>query len=247
VNKVINSIDESPKKSKYNFKFAMRFALPAMMIVAVFCIQIFYSNIPQPVADNPSGSGSEANVAETPKKSNNWFSIIAYAADTEYAEDSDILQIEIKRDMKVQFPSLQLLEESAIIDDEIVRIVYTYSHYDTAGFKFEGENIKFIDFESKNGWVNKIPIIYEGSQSEDIETYFNIPRTTTLEGNDIFKLMVTWVPFDYQTAIRLGEDYIEYLTDIITITVTFEDGEVMTQYVEMTIDDDGYVYAQIIG
>ena len=229
-NEILTNILTNPvtNKNPFNFKRIVKYALPAIMVFAIIFIQIFYV----PVLTNQQQS----------LKSNNRFSLVAYAADL---TSEDIIQSEIIKDIKVKLPSLRMIEESGL------KVGYAY--YDTAGFKIEGENIKSVYFESKNGILHTIPLILpspkpnpELANELEITAYFEIPGTIILDGEDILNLMVMWIPYKYQEAFRLGEDYQEFLTDTITITVAFNDGEEMTQIAEITIDDDsGDVYAEL--
>ena len=78
VNKMISStsIDESPKtakKSRKDWKFIIKFALPALMVLSIFCFQMF---------SIPSNT-----------KNGNWFSLVVYA-------DENIPD-EIAKEMKI--------------------------------------------------------------------------------------------------------------------------------------------------
>jgi len=256
VNKIINSINESPQKTKKAkqtwFKPALKFALPALLVLTIVCIQIIQTNVSQ-VINAPITSdnvvSSEANAAAIPK-SNNWFSLVAYAVDN---KSDEVIQIELQKDIKVVLPALRMITYGPMpMDNKEVTIAYIYSYYDTSGFKIEGENIKSVIFKSKYGGMRTIPIDFEHHSDSDYEfesyeAMVEFRRTVIMESDDIFDLMVTWWAEDYQAAVCLGEDSQKYLTDTITITVTFDDDEQITQIVEMTIDEEtGEIFAQIV-
>ena len=69
-----------------------------------------------------------------------------------------------------------------------------------------------------------------------------------LEGDDISNLQYyNWTPEKLINA-RLEGNYREYYKDTVTVTVSFDDGEVIKQTVEITIDENtGEMFAQITG
>ena len=227
-------------KNPFNIKRIIKYTLPAIMVLMVIFVQLFAVPVLKNQQQIPANTGNNA-VVQVPKN-NNWFSIVAYAADDTL---NTIIQSEMTNGIKIKLPSLWIKEESGL------KIVYAY--YDTAGFKIEGENIKSVHFESKNGMVRTLPLIipsptpnWKLANEPEITPYLQIPKSATLDGNDILNLMFLWTPDEYQTAFSLGENYQEFLTDTITITVMFDDGEEITQIIAITIDDEsGDIYAEL--
>ena len=261
VNKVINAIDktgESPQnqiKSKRYLKPVIKFALPALLIACAFCFQIINSNIPRFV-------DSENGIVETEeKKSGNWFSLVVYA--------EDMTPVEITKDMKIKLPGNILWWGTSrnlgfsITDrfgnrDEYMDIPLFVTIFpeeidgngevkrvNRSGFEFEGENMKSVSLESKYG---KISCLDENNEWENSSHII-------LEDADISSKCFHWFPVtlynhlsDMPVRDPDNNDYQQYLTDTITITVTFDDGEVMTQIAEITIGEEtGELFGQIIG
>jgi hypothetical protein len=251
VNKVINAIDKSPQKTKSAWqKHIIKFALPAALVFGAVCFMIIGGNITQII--NPDNG-----VAETPK-SNNWFSLVAYAA-----EDTTF---EITKDIKVLLPggiwtftrdaegyfSWGWRSGTGIDGDGKIFPIPN-------NFTIEGENMKSVKVESKNGEFALsmgIPYVthpdYASVRDFQIqlstgELYQGI-KTVYLENDDIsYMRFFKWIPIKLIESEMTG-DYKEYYTDTITITITFDDGEIMTQIAEITIDENtGEMFAQIIG
>jgi hypothetical protein len=117
--------------------------------------------------------------------------------------------------------------------------------------------MKSVNVESKNGTFNdsiKTRNLMSASD-EELDAHFRehghyrfYVNPVYLEGDDILNLQYfNWQPEKLINS-RLEGNYKEYYSDIITITVTFDDGEVMTQSAEITIDEiTGDMFAQIIG
>jgi len=252
---------EKSKKNRTDFKRIARFALPAMMILAIIFIPIFHGNTPL----EPANTGeNEANAIELPK-SGNRFLLVAYASNDTSDDDGEI-SVEITRDIKIKLPFFQATDlfmmsypsDSTIPVSFNYAVSHVYSRFDSEGFKVEGENIKSINFESRNGRLitkQKIDYLYDdgGTGVFYIPTLFD---TVYVEGEELFDLRVKWFPYEFQGEVEVNEpeiyevphkaDQYIFKNDIITITVMFHDGEVITQIVEMTKDEYGYIYARII-
>lgn len=288
VNKVINSIEESPAKAKKQnlHKTFIKLALPAMMILCVFCVHIIGGNMTK--IEDAQG------LAETPK---NWFGLVAYA--------EDMPAVEITKDMKVKLPSGAFIMH----EPEEGMTTGSVSFKGEIGFKIDGDNIESVNFKSENctfvkplrNWddflicsIELDSSIYQpGKDLRDLwendeffakikEEYFqgisqeysDYGWSSYSEGisdkwrldimlaeirphifgvhdiiieKDLLDLPITWIP-ENLFVNRYSGDYKEYLTDIITITATFNDGEEITQFVEISIDEEtGDIFAQIIG
>jgi len=211
------AVTQKQKKARQIWKPILKFALPALMIACMFCFQIIGPGF---------WKATELN-------SGNWFSIVAYASgDTTF---------EITKDMKVQLPAGTWYINRDYYNPEPQEGAISHSWtmaFDDAGnpipggFVIEGENIKSVKFESINGCF-----VYDAG-----------PTTTVyLENEDITQSKnFIWGPFKLVESRFIG-DYQEYLTDTVTITVTFDNGEIMTQIVEITVDEyTGEMFAQII-
>ena len=246
VNKVISSADKTgespqpvskPRHKRHNWsRNIIKFALPALMIFGVFCFQIIGPGI-WGTAEPESG---------------NRFTLVAYASpDTTF---------EITKDMKVLLPAGNWVVEHrdggisvgwrAMPDEN--------GEYIPGGFIIQGENMKSVNVESKNGTFNDNiktrQLIMFASEEELYAHYrehghyrFHV-NPVYLEGDDILNLQYfNWTPEKLINS-RLEGNYKEYYSDTITITVKFDDGEVLTQIAEITIDENtGDMFAQIIG
>ena len=279
VNKMISSIsiDESPKtakKSRKDWKFIIKFALPALMVLSIFCFQII-------------GPGFWGN---TKTESGNWFSLVVYA--------EDMTTVEIPKDIKIKLPgnyfhwgvmtysdgvysdgrysiTLNTMNDSITLTDDhiygvdgwkevweeceylpFVIIGFTdetdeaeeFVRANRGGFAFEGENIRSVSLESKYG-------TFSWFDGDDVFTAnFYQDKLIILENADISSKWFSWFPTALKNSLNElpvrdpeNNDYQQYLTDTVTITVLFDDGEVMTQVVEITIDENtGETFAQII-
>jgi hypothetical protein len=294
VNKVINLINESPqeiKKSRQIWKPMIKFALPALIIISVFCFQIIGGNMSK-VVNDPDVLGN------LELKNNNWFSLAVYASD-------EMAPVEITRDMKIKMPGnyfhwgMMTLSDGVYTDGRYIVTINSgndsitltddniygvddweaddwkafmeereYFHFviigfmdetdetgETAkvnkgGFAFEGENINSVSLESKYGEFS-----WTGENDKWGEWNWEHDTHIILEGAEISSKWFSWFPTTLQKnlselPVRNPEnyDYRQYLTDTITINVTFDDGEIITQIVELTIDENtGETFAQIIG
>ena len=229
------------KEGKNMYKNIIKFALPAMLVFGAICFQIFGGNIVQ--LTNPD------NVIEE-NKSNNWFSLVAYAsADTTF---------EITKDMKVLLPAGTW---NIRHQDGGFGVGWSAGYTETGeiipgGFNIKGENIKSVHVESKNGsFADNIftrELLMNGSDEEvaawSMNRYAYNVNPVYLEGDDILNLeYFAWQPVKLIES-RLTGNYKEYFTDMVTITVTFDDGEVITQIAEISIDENtGETFGQIIG
>ena len=250
LNQVADSISDpqqKTKKSKQVWKPIIKFALPALMILGVFCFQILGGTITK-IMDNPWISGTSE------VKNNNWFSLVAYASEnTTFA---------ITKDMKVKLPAgtwyINRNYDYNNPDPHNGDISHSWTMaYDESGnpipggFVIEGENIKSVKFESKNGCFVYAVICqdeYDEIAEQFSKQYAGPKNTVYLEKSDIKQSKnFIWGPFELVNSRFIG-DYQKYLTDTITTTITFDDGEVMTQTVEITIDEyTGDMFAQITG
>jgi hypothetical protein len=257
--------NQNRKRNKFNFQRIARAALPAFIILAIFCIPIFQNTIPQVLVENPG-------IAEMPK-SGNWFSLIAYATDTASDSDDETF-VEITRDIAIKIPFYQAMDfmmvhypsDSPIPVSFNYAVSMVYSNSGRKGFKVEGENIKSVKFESRNGSLiieQSVEYYYDDGELFGV---FYVPAlfdTVYLEGEDLFDLRIQWFPYEFQETFEYeadeheaeiygyevplkGDKYI-FKSDVITVSVTFDDGEVMAQIMEMTKDIYGYIYARIIG
>ena len=223
--KILNmqNMEKKQKKIRHNWhKTFIKFAVPAIFIIGVVCFPIITNVVNNFGLNNDNG---------------NWFSIIAYAAD----ENS----VEISKDMKVKLPS----GTWRISRDENIGSDWR-SGANGGGFIFEGDNIKSVRYESKNGaFIDTYFFMY--ASMEEINERINESGFYTnpvyLEIDDILNSKnIIWSPKKLIESEFTG-NYQEYLTDTITFIVTFEDGKQITQIVEMSIDEiTGEVYAQII-
>jgi len=215
-------------------------------------LQIFGGNI-EKAADNLENPGVlETSEVKPAVNSGNRFSLMVYAT-----EDTTV---EITRDIKLQLVSGTV----SIPTSWEVGSGWASKGAMPGGFVFEGENIKSVHYESRNGeffnlkWFDlSLPPskAVETQLSDDIITvtitldegevcpYEQARKPVNpvyLEGDDILDPHISgnmiWRPAKL-IATRLSGDYEQYLSDIITITVTFDDGEVMTQIVEITLEE----------
>ena len=239
VNKVINLNGESlPKTMKSKnawFKPSLKFALPALIILCVLGFQMF------PFFSTTTNGG-------------NWFAIAAHANDG---------TIRITKNMRVILPK-------GVVDIDIDE----GASYEGLYFKIEGQNIQSVTFEGKDSAFVDLMAIFRAPDTEAKNAIFalsGVGMPLTIE-EYIHEAQVHWDPTKYlilkmlemrqteedsETFIYYRElwsledysgDYMQFATDIVTVTVTFIDGEVMTQIIEMQIDDiTGELSARIIG
>jgi len=236
VSKVINFTDEPQqniKQSKHTrFKPCLKFALPALIVLSVFCFQAFPF-----FSTNSNG---------------NWFAIAAHA-------DDGIVRI--TKNMKVILPK------------GVWEIKEQGTSYEGLYFKIEGQNIQSVTFESKDTAFLDLSAITRAPDQETKNAIFSLfsPGIPLNIEEYISEAQVHWEPTkflilkllelrqseeDYYTfgfyreLWDLGDysgDYMQFASDIITVTVTFTDGEMITQIIKMTIDDEtGALSAQII-
>jgi len=235
VNKVISSIDEAPQKSKRTWhKTFIKFAIPAMFVLGIFCFPLI---------------GNLMNNAVTLENSGNWFSLLAYAA-----EDTTF---EITKNMKVILPAGNCTIESR---DGGVAFGWK-ANFDEAGeaipggFTIKGENIKSVNIESKYGSFRD-SLFIKYATDEELNARFMErgnynANPVYLETDDISNLKYfVWQPEQLIESMRTGnyDEYKKEYMDTVIITVTFNDGEAITQIAEITVDENtGNIYAQIMG
>ena len=215
--KILN-MQKKQKNIRHNWhRTFIKFAVPAIFVLVILSF---------PILNNILNSDN-----------GNWFSIIAYAADDN--------SVEIIKNTKVKLPSgtWRINRDVNIGSD-------WSSGANGGGFIFEGDNIKSVLYESKNGsFIDTY--FFTFASEEEINARLNESGFYTnpvyLEINDILNSKnIIWSPKKLIESEFTG-NYQEYLTDIITVTVTFEDGKQITQIIEMSIDEiTGEVYAQII-
>ena len=219
-------------------KNIIRFALPALIIFGVFCFQMFGGDIAK-LAQNQGILGTE--------NSGNVFFLAAYA--------SEATTFEITKEMKVLLPAGTWIVEHR---DGGIGVSWRAEADIPGGFAVQGENIKSVKLESNNGTFNdgitSSQFIRNASDEElfarirEHGHYQFYVNPVYLEGDDILNLQYyNWTPIKLINA-RLEGNYREYYKDIVTVTVVFDDGEVITQIVEITIDENtGAMFAQILG
>ena len=146
--------------------------------------------------------------------------------------------------------------------------------YDGLYFKIEGQNIKSVAFESKDSSFVDLMAIFRAPDTEAKNAILSlaIPGVPLTIDEYIPEAQVHWDPVKFlilkMLDLRQSEedaetikfyrerwdlddysfgDYMRFAKDIITITVTFADGEIMTQIIEMEINDEtGELSARII-
>ena len=249
--KIENSLNNADiavqnKKTRQTWhKNIIKFALSALMILGAFCFQIFGGNIAKVVKNSGILGTSEV-------KSGNWFSLVAYAS-----EDTTF---EITKDMKVLLPAGNWVVEHL---DSGIGVSWRAAPdknggYIPGGFIIQGENMKSVNVMSKNGTFSdniKTREFFMNASAEELDAHYREHghyrfhvNPVYLSGEDILNLQYfNWTPEKLINS-RLEGNYKEYYSDIITITVTFNDDEVLTRIAEITIDEDtGEMFAQIIG
>jgi len=234
-NKIVIMDKIHKQKNPFNIKRFSKYAVAAVIVLAVFCSPLIGS-----VMNNMGIFGEKEN------NSGNWFSLVAYAAEGN--------TFEIPKDMGILLPAgtwnIGKLDEGISIgwkaafnkDGEAI----------PGGFGIEGENIKSVYLESENATFKNT--LFMRDDLELVEIFVNFKETDVylinhvyLEGEDISLMhCFAWFPDKYVSS-QIEENYHDYLTDKITVRVTFDDGEIITQYVKITIDEEtGEMFAQII-
>ena len=119
-------------------------------------------------------------------------------------------------------------------------------------FRIEGKNIKSVSFESPDSVFVDFSAVRRAPDLEtkqELISYFS-GSVLTVEEEYIYEAMINWNP-DKLTCAKLygdyGGDYTKYLTDIFTVTVIFDDGQIMKQVMEITVDENtGKTFVQRI-
>jgi len=233
VNKVIDSINKPQRKlKKWNWnKILRKFAIPAMLVLSIFSLPL--------VGNFMNNSGIVEN--------NNRFAIAAYAS-----EDTTF---EITKNTKVLLPA-----GICRIDYRNGGITFGWQAKSDergetipGGFTIIGDNIKSVNVESKYGAFRDSLFLRYATDEEltaSMKSEDYIVNPVYLEGDDVLNLKhFTWMPkqiFESKLTGNQNEVIKEYM-DTIVITVTFDDGEVLSQTAQITIDENtGDIYARII-
>jgi hypothetical protein len=196
----------------------IKYAIPMLLLLIVFCLPLMNNSV-------TTDTG-------------NRFLIAAYAA-----EDTTF---EITKDVKTLLPAGTWKMEPR---DGGVNFSWRAKLNEAGepipgGFTIIGENIKSVNVESKYGSFVDALFLRYGTDEELNERFreqgsYEV-NPVYLEGKSILDLS----HFLWKPNILIMEDK-EYM-DIIKVTVTFNDGEVIIQTVQITVDKDtGNIYAQI--
>ena len=197
----------------------IKYAIPMLLVLSVFCLPLMNNSV---TTDN-----------------DNWFSIAAYAA-----EDTTF---EITKDVKVLLPAgtCTMKPVDGGINFSWRAKLNEAGEPIPGGFEIIGENIKSVNVESQCGSFVDALFLRYGTDEELNERFrdqgsYEV-NPVYLEGKGIVDLRhFLWKPD------RLIIENNEYM-DIIKVTVTFNDGEVIMQRVQITVDEDtGDIYAQVI-
>jgi|GEM_PF-3628488 hypothetical protein len=225
VNKVIDSISKPPKK--YNL---IKYAIPMLLILSVFCLPLMNNSV---TTDN-----------------GNWFTLVAYAAEN--------TTFEITKDVKVVLPAgnikINPRENGGFAYNWYANCTDT-GEYIPGGFEIIGENIESVYLKSKYGsfldTISEASGIYKEYDRRLKRHAESRVNPIYLEGEDILNLSYfVWQPDKLIKTTRNGkyrEGDIEKYKDIIKVKVKFNNGDVIEETIEITIDEDtGDIYAQII-
>ena len=172
------------------------------------------------------------NRQQTPEN-NNRFSLVAYAADIDengepIINDTD-KGVELQKNVKIDLSSEFILYGTMTDKSGFKKDFELYlTNSKLLSLKIDGENIKSINIKCETG------MIYLGRKKDDGKSYSVINgRDFTCKKEDF--IHIQWEPIQKTIA-----------GDTITITVTFNDGEQITQIAEITIDgDSGDVYVEL--
>jgi hypothetical protein len=108
-------------------------------------------------------------------------------------------------------------------------------------FRIEGNNIKSVSFESPDSYfVDYAAVRRTPDRETKLEMVSHLPGSILVVEEYISEAMVHWEPSKLIGSKLYGDyggDYTKYLTDTFTVTVIFTDGQIMTQIMEITVDE----------
>jgi hypothetical protein len=234
---ILANVLTNPVKTQnvFNFKRIIKYSLPALMILTIIFVQIFA--VPIVTNQQPAFENTENNAAAQTPKSRNWFGIVAYAADVdekgEPIVDDTNIGVELKADVKINVLSEFIVYGSRINQEGFEEDFQVHlSKLKLLVLKIDGDNIKTIDIKCETG------TIYLGRKIDEVKNpYYSFSvidgRNFTIKKEDY----ISWIQWEPTSKLLVN--------DIITITVTFDDGEQITQIVEVTFDENGDIYAEL--
>lgn len=236
--------NRAPKRCTFPFKVATVFAVAAAVTVTGMLGLIPSGN--NSISAVPNQPEISVNETLSVKYQNVPFALVAYAAegtenvDASEKENIDVpiaekTETEIKPNAKVKIPKIRI--ESGPLSSDAHYMILSCEL--TSAFVCQGDGITSVTYTAKTGSIgNSFSDVAKNVRSSDEF------KECTVKPNE----PVSWYPAgaieDLLMHPEKNQDYSLLIGDVITVTATYENGEMQTQTLHLSFDKDGNLFAE---
>lgn len=234
--------------TKKRFRLAPALALVACL--AILITGIFGGNAITAKIGHIAPMDTNNNQAITTPNANNFFTLTVYAKDN----NDNQKEIDLSKDKAAKAEGLRIKLAKTGTDASTVYVYDTVEWEAKSGFRVDGKNIKSATYSAERGGFSYYT--WHGNDF-DAQTDFGFisgkPYSTKTTINNIGDKECVELFYSPQEAIDTllksndgNFDYSTLPTDIITISVEFNDGSKAEKKIEISFDKNGYMLMKYV-